>query len=217
MSVAIRITSENGPTASVQQTRAAALDAMGVVAKAWHDKYLPAHFTAAGGKKYGYQPRQGDDEPARIPNKAYSAISALGFRTKKLIENWHYSWRKRKTKRHNRPLVWSGTSEAMAKAAVKVTARRRQGAIEASAAVRVPTYFFQYHKAGVYQRRGWTYDDQGNKHRAMVSYIVKKDQPDKYDELTRVAADEAIALTAIAEGELRKRLAMAHERATVTV
>lgn len=215
MSVQIKIQSRNGPAASVLVVRAGVIDAMGVVAKTWHDRYLPGHFTQAGGKKYGYQPRAGENESAKIPNPGYSANSRLGFSSPKMIENWKYAWRKRKIKRHSRPLVWSGQSEEMAKAAVKVSVRRlRAGHIEASAAMQLPKYFFQFLKAGSYLRKGFQYDGRGNKYAGMVRFWVKQDQPDKYDELTRVSHDEAEELTRVADAALSLRLADARPSAS---
>lgn len=104
----------------------------------WHAKYMPEHFTVAGGKKYGYQPRKGDNEPPRIPRRD----GKPGTRA-----NRRYSWQKRRKLRHNRPLVWSGESEAAAKAGVHLSTRRMQGNIvRGFAAMRLPTYFYQYRK-----------------------------------------------------------------------
>lgn len=207
----------NGPAATMEATRAAAMSAVKAMALAWHERYLPAHFTVSGGKKYGYQPRSGDNEPPRIPNPGYSANRALGFSSPKTIVNPKYSWRKRRAKGHNRPLVYSGRSEMQAKAAIKVTTRRRQGFIQAIGAMYLPTYFYQYLKPGTYKRAGFRYDEYGKKHPAMIPYTLKHEQPHKFDELTRVTPDEVVALTALAEAETLRMLNASRETETVTV
>jgi len=191
MAVQIRIQNPHAAGESVTAVRQGVVDTMAVVARSWHDQYLPAHFTVAGGKKYGYQPRSGDDEPPRVALQVPGGGTT--YRT-----NQKYSWRKRRKMRHNRPLVWSGESEEMAMAAVRVSARRRRGGeIEAAAVMQLPKYFFQYLKPGVYHA------NRGGK---LVRFAVEREQPHKHDELTRVTPDEAAALTRIADGELRRRI-----------
>lgn len=121
--------------------RVAAVDAleMGVTAAAmeWHRKYLPGHFTVEGGKKYGYQPRSGDNEAPRV----LRADGKPGTRA-----NRKYSWMKRRKYRHNKPLVLTGYSEQAAKAGAKVSIRKTSNRVRAALSMALPTYFYQYRK-----------------------------------------------------------------------
>ena len=63
----------------------------------WHANMAAGHFTAEGGKKYGYAKRKG--EGAARPQ--YYKRS--------------YAYRKRRTKGHADPLVWTGKSRSLAK------------------------------------------------------------------------------------------------------
>jgi hypothetical protein len=119
----------------------------------WHKTYLPMHFEPSAMKRYGYQPRSGDNEPPRL------TVTVENFVTKKLHTytkaNPHYSWRKRRKKRHNRPLVWSGLSERIAENPsnfqIRVTKMITKGVITG-----LPRYFFQYHKGGMINRKTYT-------------------------------------------------------------
>jgi hypothetical protein len=53
-----------GPRDTQKMIADAARDAAVDVVKYWHDRYLPEHFTVAGGKKYGYQPAEGRQRAA---------------------------------------------------------------------------------------------------------------------------------------------------------
>jgi len=64
------------------------------VGEDWHSRLRPKHFTAAGGREYGYLPRKGD--PGNPGRKGF-------FST--------YMGRKTRSKHHRRPLVWSGELE----------------------------------------------------------------------------------------------------------
>lgn len=63
---------------------------MGVM---WHREFRPKHFTAAGAREYGYQPRSGE----------------RGSRGSKAFKS-SYTGRKLRQKGHTLPLVWSGLS-----------------------------------------------------------------------------------------------------------
>lgn len=135
-------------------------------AEFWHRELMPGHFTVEGGRKYHYQPRKGDDEGPRLP---YTRKDG----TVTTRANQHYSWRKRREKRHNKPLVWSGQTEDDAKASVKLTVTWRGGRVEAKAAMDLPRYMYMYRK--------------------------DLKQPDKADELTRTTPDEQLTLRDVAE------------------
>lgn len=151
----------------------------------WHEQMMPDHFTPAGGKKYAYQPRKGDDEPARLPNPKYRINRQQGFAASKpTLVNPHYSWRKRREKRHNKPLVWSGESERAAKSTVRVSSRKKakaDGIVEAAAAMDLPKYFYQVRKPGYHASRAG--DGKG------LSRVTDL-PPDKPAELTRALPDE---------------------------
>jgi hypothetical protein len=66
------------------------------VAENHHRRYMRKHFTIAGGREYGYKPRKGE------------GLSGKAF--------WQsYTGKKKKQKGHQRPLVWSGASEQLAR------------------------------------------------------------------------------------------------------
>lgn len=61
-----------------------------------HHRFMPKHFTVAGGREYGYKPRKGEGLTGR--------------------DFWRsYTGRKKKQKGHTRPLTWSGASETLAR------------------------------------------------------------------------------------------------------
>ncbi len=72
-----------------------ALQAGGIM---YHSRFMAKHFTIAGGIEYGYLPRKGQSQGVGSRNF---------FRS--------YSGRKQKQKGHQRPLVWSGASEQLAR------------------------------------------------------------------------------------------------------
>lgn len=77
----------------------------------YHVQFMHKHFTRAGAKEYGYKPRAG--EQAGIGSRRF-------FRS--------YSGRKLREKGHQRPLVWSGASETLARIR-DVRANSRRGRI----------------------------------------------------------------------------------------
>jgi hypothetical protein len=165
----MKVTQRGGAGPASKAVRAAAIAAATDVVRSWHDQYLPGHFTLEAVGKYGYQPRKGDNEPPRILVQR-TAPSGQTYRTYR--SNPHYSWRKRRQKGHNKPLVWSGQSERAAKQSVKLSARKTKGdEIKATAAMSLASYFYAYRK------------DLG--------------QPDKADELTRVTPGEVLSLQGI--------------------
>lgn len=71
-----------------------------------HHQFMRKHFTIAGAREYGYKPRKGEGKTGRDFWRAYTG-------------------RKKKEKGHQRPLVWSGTSETLAKIRdVRATSKR---------------------------------------------------------------------------------------------
>ena len=160
-----------------EAARAAAVD----VVRHWHEPYLPGHFTVEGGRRYAYQARKGDNEPPRLPRVLKSG--RVTYRS-----NPHYSWQKRRQMRHNRPLVWSGRSEHLAKASVKLSSRgvRKDKEVRGTAAMPLlPKYF--------YQRR------------------TDLKQPDKANELTRTVASEEQDLTQVYQREMSGNLSKARQ------
>jgi hypothetical protein len=162
---------------------------------------MPQHFTIAGARKYGYQPRSGEIgpggvpmEPPRIPKHGVHK----GRPYTRMIANPKYAWRKRRQMGHGRPLVWSGASETAARAAVQISSRRRGNELQGLAAMPLlPKYFYQYLKAGTYQRRG--YDSS-------VAVNVSHEQPHKFEELTRLAGDELDFLTDLTVRHIQRRM-----------
>lgn len=64
----------------------------------WHRDLRPKHFTKAGAREYKYKPRKGDP----------GNIGRFGFERS-------YQGRKLDTKKHTKPLVYSGDSEALSR------------------------------------------------------------------------------------------------------
>lgn len=105
-----------------------------------HREHIPRHFETGAKARYGYMPRKGDLEGPSLPRVSKKGVPYT-------VANWHYSWRKRKTKHHNRPLVWTGNSEKAAKMYVRVKIKavgKRQ--INAMGVMNLPKYFYQYTK-----------------------------------------------------------------------
>lgn len=70
--------------------------ALGKLAAHHHHLYMAKHFTVAGGREYGYKPRQGEGKSGK--------------------EFWRsYCGQKKRKKGHQRPLVFSGESETLAR------------------------------------------------------------------------------------------------------
>lgn len=162
---------------------AASAAAVGVVGQ-WHDQYMPGHFDLAAARKYDYQPRKGDGEPAKIE---VTRTSQSGQTYRAIRANPHYSWRKRRQKGHNCPLVWSGDSERAARQQVALSSRfsKAEQAVKATAAMPgLQKYFYQYRS------------DLG--------------QPDKAAELLRTTSDEVAGLGRHYRAEFDGRLAAAN-------
>lgn len=105
-----------------------------------HREHIPRHFENGAKSRYSYMPRKGDLEGPSLERTSKKGV-------KYTVANWHYSWRKRKKKHHNRPLVWTGASEQAAKMYVRVKIKatgKRQ--INANGILNLPKYFYQYGK-----------------------------------------------------------------------
>lgn len=77
------------------------------IAVMWHRDMRPEHFKVGARWKYDYKPRAGElGNPRYIRLK--SGQKYRDFRR-------HYAARKLRMKGHGRPLVWSGTSEALSR------------------------------------------------------------------------------------------------------
>lgn len=177
----VRQTSSGVARAPKRVVVQASQEALKATAEHWHATYLLGHFTVEGGKKYGYQPRKGDNEPPRIPRTGSNQHRSRWGSTR---SNPHYSWRKRREKGHNKPLVWSGDSKTQAKQQVRLSTRvkRAGGEIVATAAMNLPKYFYQYRKD----------------HNA----------PDKANELTRTTEVERAELAVFYEAKMGDRLSV---------
>lgn len=174
-------TQSGGPRDTQKMIADAARDAAVDVVKYWHDRYLPEHFTVAGGKKYGYQPRKGDNEPPRV-------LRSKGKLANRTVSNNAYSWQKRRKFGHNKPLVYTGASEQAAKAVVKLSSRIRKadGQVVGTAAMpALPKYFYQYRK--------------------------DLKAPDKADELTRTTSSEQVDLTVVFQASAGTHLSNARK------
>jgi hypothetical protein len=162
---------QRSPGATAKLLRAAMAVGNAAAVEHWNEKFRPLHFTVSGGRRYGFKPRKGDNEPPRLTVRADTANSRG-----RTIANPHYSWRKRREKRHNKPLVWSGRSELLSKVMrVSATSRRGVGAF-----VALPKYFYQYR--------------------------TDLNQPDKAAELTTTVHDEVAALAVVARDAALKHL-----------
>lgn len=128
---------ERAPGATLKLLRAAAAAGNAAAVEHWHEHFRAGHFTPAGGRKYGYQPRKGDNEPPRVVSR--STNPRYAGRT---VANPHYSWQKRRRMKHNKPLVWSGRSEQASKV-MKVTATSKRGV---GAFTALPKYFYQFRR-----------------------------------------------------------------------
>jgi hypothetical protein len=210
--IAGRIEWQGSPRGMSRLIPAWGKEGMERAARVWHREMMPKHFTTDGARKYDYQPRSGElgpggvpMEPPQIPNPGYRANKALGFRTTPTIANPKYAWRKRRQMRHGRELVWSGTSERAARGAVTISSRRRGDELQGLAAMPLlPKYFYQYLKAGWYQR---SYIDADGNRQKTRPYVLNHNQPDKFAELTRVTGEETAILAQVVVRHLERRMA----------
>ncbi len=99
------------------------------VVETWYKDYMPSHFTVAGGRKYSYQKRAGEDES----NLIYSPNG-------RLIKNPKYYWAKWRKYHTHEPLVKTGASREAAKN-FRVDATRNRGTGSFPA---MPRYFWMY-------------------------------------------------------------------------
>jgi hypothetical protein len=162
----------------------------------WHKTYLPMHFEPSAMKRYGYQPRSGDNEPPRLTRQT---VTVAGKLIEKTYANPHYTWRKRREKRHNRPLVWSGESERVAKNLSNFDIRVR-GLVTRGVITGLPRHFFQYHKGGPVTRRGLF--------GVMQTYFMPR-QPDKKAELETVLQGEIADMVRVGQSRIDQYFARA--------
>jgi hypothetical protein len=141
------------------------------VVRSWHDQYLPGHFTLEGRRQVRLPAAEGRQRAAAHPCPA-PPRSGQTYRTYR--SNPHYSWRKRRQKGHNKPLVWSGHIGAGGQAIREALGPQDQG-----------------------RRRDQSHG--GDDEVATTSTQFRKDlgQPDKADELTRVTPGEVLSLQGI--------------------
>jgi hypothetical protein len=128
------IISTGGPDVRGPHVRRVIKDANFEVVRSWHKLFVPEHFQTSANARYAYSPRKGDGEPQFVPK-----VDSKG-RTK-MVRNRAYSWRKRRQKGHNRPLVWSGQSERAATAMIRVSGNSRQAR---GVLAMLPRYFYMY-------------------------------------------------------------------------
>jgi hypothetical protein len=131
----------NGAEHTARHVREATRFGMETVVRYWHKRYLPGHFTVDGGKKYGYQKRKGDDQPPLVTSRA-----TRGAYVGRQVRNNAYSYEKQRRFGHNKPLVWSGTSERAAKRSLAIRFRRIKatGLTHCYGVMAVPAYFYKY-------------------------------------------------------------------------
>lgn len=172
-------TEVNGPEAVLNALRRPSAGVMAKAAEAtaayWDETYLGGHFEESATAKYHYQPRSGEGEPQYIRKQ-------IGTGDKfRMVRNRKYYWRKKRQKRHVRPLVWSGRSERAATTAVKLTSKKMGERVQGIATYpMLPKYFYAYRK------------DQN--------------QPDKANEMTRVIPAEISQLEKVFEKEVQDRI-----------
>jgi hypothetical protein len=193
--ISTRITYDIPPEATVRDLEAASKHAVAEMLGYWWRNIMPGHFTVEGGKKYGYQPRAGEDEPER---KTVRFVDDSGRVRTKLVRNRKYHWRKRPPRL---PLVKTGASRAAARASFRVTTRKLgpdlvRGVLALPA---LPKYFYQYLQAGTYSRR--TFDGQ------RIEFTLEREQPHKFEELTRIADDEWATLAHVYQHNFEQFLA----------
>lgn len=189
--MAIKLTKRGGAAKMSAAVKSAATEAAEAVVSHWHERIMPDHFTVAGGKKYGYAPRRGDNEPPRIL-VTRKAKSGQVYQTHR--NNPHYSWRKRREKRHNKPLVWSGKSEQAAKMQGVIRSKYSPSTKQVKASVGMPllqNYFYMYRK------------DLG--------------APDKAGELTTATPDEVGTLGTVYGSDFDRQLAVLDRPAAAVV
>lgn len=159
---------KNPPDVMARELKPAVKEGLFTAVVYWHRRFLPRHFTVLGERLYGYKPRAGQDEPAMVPRG----------KNGRMVLNRKYWHLKRRRKGHVRPLVWSGTLERTALAAIRVSGSHKQARGVLSL---VPRYAYQYRK--------------------------DLNQPDKAAELTRTTQSEVEELGQRMRGELLRRLA----------
>jgi len=174
--ISTRITYDIPPDATARDLERASKHAMSEMLGYWHRVIMPAHFTAEGGRKYGYQKRSGEDEPER---KSIQFVGRDGNARTKLVRNRKYYWRKRPPRL---PLVKTGRSRAAARASVRISTRllggEQAGILRGALALPgLPKYFYQYLKPGTYRN-------------AYSQFTIDREQPHKFEELTTITDEE---------------------------
>jgi len=146
----------------------------------WHETYVPGHFETSANAKYGYQPRQGDNEPPRIPRAGVDPRT--GRADIRMIDNPHYSWIKRRKKGHNKPLVWSGESKAIATDLMHFDVQTLSAGRVRGRFTGLPSYWYKY----------WKRDAIVKRRRAdgSIEVVSVQAQPNKAAELTRITNAE---------------------------
>jgi hypothetical protein len=181
INISTRIISTGGPDVSRRHLSPATKDANFETIRAWHRLFVPEHFQTTANARYGYKARKGDNEPPELPRTDSKGRT-------RMVRNRAYTWRKRRQKGHNRPLVWSGASERLARAMIRVsgTSKQARGVLAL-----LPRYFYQYRL------------DQGNR-------------IDKADELLRTTPREIDVLVHIHRDTVTGRLESVRERVEIT-
>lgn len=145
---------------------------------------MPGHFQPTANAKYGYMPRKGDLEGPTLTKTRKLKNEERTY----TVANWHYSWRKRKVKKHNRPLVFTGNSERAANQLIRIKFRGsgKKRVLGIGVLPLLPKYFYQYTKR-----------------------IDGTPGPNKFAELTRTTPDENSQLLGVIRtsipGELKKQ------------
>lgn len=164
MAVRVTVDYHDRPAAMLKRAEKAARGSMLDSAKVWHRRFLPIHFTTAAWRRYDYTPR-----------------------TKR------YEIRKARTKRHRRPLVFSGRTRDMVRQAV-FAVRKSKGEHVGTARMPVPPYFFKH------------------PYRKATGKFI-----DKPAELTAIAGEEEQAFAELARRRVLRSLGENPERLRVTL
>lgn len=172
------IVERGSPVMGKQKVKGVVRESLFAAIKHWHTAIMPGHFTVRGGRKYNYQPRSGENEPALVPREMASMMTRGGktFVARQKLNQKYYHKKLRKLG-HSRPLVYSGNSEAAARSGIRL----RGTSDQAKGLLSMPKYFYQYRK--------------------------DLNAPDKADELTRTTLDEVEVLAQKARGHAIRTIA----------
>lgn len=131
MGVKVWVEERAGPTVKAKIIKKIVLDALHGAIRLWHRTMMPRHFSVQGGRRYGYQLRSGEGEPAIVTD-------ARG-RRKQNRKYWH---RKRREGYGTDPLFFTGRSMDAAERSIKLGGTYKK----ATGVLNMPRYFYAYRK-----------------------------------------------------------------------